>query len=90
MTRQWRKRRAMWAARLPMPCYRCGALITPDMAWHLDHTTPRSQGGHDADARPSHARCNFLHGNALGHERKRELIALGREVEEQRRRSRGW
>ena len=71
----------MWAARLPLPCTRCGALVHPGQEWHLDHTTPRSQGGHDADARPAHAHCNVTHGAEIGNARKRELIAKGRAVE---------
>jgi hypothetical protein len=43
--------------------------------------TPRSQGGLDQDARPSHAHCNVTHGAEIGNARKRELIAKGRAVE---------
>jgi hypothetical protein len=80
-TRRWSKLRALWAARLPLPCPRCGALVTADQNWHLDHTDARAEGGADADARPAHARCNLAAGAKLGNERKREKAAKVRAVE---------
>lgn len=54
--------RAAWAQLLPLPCSRCGQLVHAHQAWHLDHRTPRSQGGTDATIWPAHRRCNLRAG----------------------------
>ena len=51
-----RKLRARWAPRVArgdVPCARCGNLILPGEAWHLDHDDDRS-----SYLGPSHADCN--------------------------------
>jgi 5-methylcytosine-specific restriction endonuclease McrA len=61
-TTRWRRLRTWWAQQLPLPCARCGLPVRPDDDWHLDHLVPRSIGGGDETARPSHARCNLSAG----------------------------
>src|SRR5262245_4916963 len=61
-TSAWRRRRAWWAARLPVPCVRCGQPVEPTDAWHLDHPVAWVDGGQDHDARPAHAACNLAAG----------------------------
>lgn len=65
-TRAWQARRQRWAARLPLPCLRCGQQVQPWDAWDLDHATARALGGADEDTWPSHASCNRADGAKLG------------------------
>ena len=61
-TTRWTKLRALWAQQLPLPCGRCGQPVHPGEPWDLDHLVPRSAGGGDETARPSHRRCNLRAG----------------------------
>jgi hypothetical protein len=61
-TRAWRKLRAAAALTLPRPCSRCGELVLPDQAWHLDHLVARVDGGDDQLVAPAHALCNLRAG----------------------------
>jgi 5-methylcytosine-specific restriction endonuclease McrA len=60
-TRRWRVTRAAFAARLPTPCGKCGAMVRQGDNWHLSHIHPRSQGGSNApdNLQVQHARCNL-------------------------------
>src|SRR5262245_41693822 len=79
-TSAWSKRRARWAARLPLPCYRCGQPINPWDQWDLDHRTPAALGGSDADTRPSHRTCNRQAGGQLANELHRLGAARARQL----------
>ena len=62
-----RKSRANWAARLPVPCSRCGKPVMPGSAWHVDHwPIPREMGG--TETWPAHALCNMSAGGKRGAE----------------------
>ena len=59
-TTAWKQLRKWWATQLPLPCARCGQMVyaNEQPPWELDHLIPRSDGGGDIHARPSHQRCN--------------------------------
>jgi hypothetical protein len=58
--RAWRKKRAAFARRLPVPCGVCGILVRPGDVWHLSHVKARSLGGSAADGLfVAHERCNL-------------------------------
>ena len=59
-TRAWRKLRAEFDDRLPLPCSVCQLPVLPGSRWHLDHVTPRVRGGRAAW--PAHADCNMSKG----------------------------
>jgi hypothetical protein len=61
---QVRRARALWAARLPAPCYRCGLLVTAADSWDVEHDPPRSAGG-SVVVGVSHSSCNRAHGARL-------------------------
>jgi hypothetical protein len=61
----FKRERKMWAARIahaPVNCARCGKPITPDMAWHLDHSDDRTEL-----IGPSCARCNLSAAGRASH-----------------------
>jgi 5-methylcytosine-specific restriction endonuclease McrA len=63
-TRRQANQRRWWRAVIeatPVTCEWCGYPITPDQAWHLDHTVPVSAGGTDdpSNLTPMHAPCNL-------------------------------
>jgi hypothetical protein len=64
---QHKRTRATWApivAQGATGCVRCGELILPGEAWHLDHTDDRS--GYFG---PAHKRCNLAAGGLKGTDR---------------------
>ncbi len=60
------------AARLPLPCSRCGQDIERGEPWDVDHLTPQAEGGGDevANLWPAHRACNRSHGGKLGRKRQ--------------------
>src|SRR5262245_8816326 len=75
-SRAWANRRARWATRLPVPCYRCNPPVQPWDLWDLDHVVDRALGGTDDQTRPSHTSCNRSAGGTLA----RDLVRLGAAV----------
>lgn len=71
--RAWRRLRAQWAKRLPLPCGQCGNLVMPGEPWALGHIIARCDGGDDSEANlwPEHARCSSWSGGQLGGARSR-------------------
>lgn len=78
MTRE----RERLGALLPLPCSRCGRIVTAEMAWHVDHLVERvHHGGHDrANLGVAHAKCNTSAGSALGRARRRTRILAGKGI----------
>lgn len=65
--------RAVLAATLPRPCWRCGVTIEPGEEFDVDHVTPRAEGGAVWDAGNwdvAHVSCNRSAGGQLGNERR--------------------
>jgi len=64
---QWRALRQRWAARLPVPCPRCGKPINPYDSWDLDHVgIPHALAtGDDDRVHPAHTTCNRRAGGEL-------------------------
>lgn len=65
------KARARLAKTLPVPCHKCGGLVTEDMRWHVDHDPPRAFLPKVEWTNPefqfvSHKRCNESAGATLG------------------------
>jgi len=60
--------RAYWAARLPLPCRRCGRPVLKTQNWHVGHIHDRALGGSDriSNTYPEHARCNTSAGGKQG------------------------
>jgi hypothetical protein len=61
----FQRERKMWAKRIAdgrINCARCGKPITPDVAWHLDHSDDRTE-----TIGPSCARCNSSAGGRAAH-----------------------
>jgi hypothetical protein len=71
-SRQWRKLRASFAARLPLPCARCGAMVSLSDTWDLGHAVDRALGGADDAVWPEHRRCNRSAGGHLAVELRHE------------------
>lgn len=77
--------RAIVRAQLPAPCFRCGGIVTDQMQWHADHTTPRAfaeaaglrQDQVDAahSLAPAHASCNMRANERPSHKTKAERVA---------------
>ena len=59
-------RRQAWAMRLPLPCLRCGELVTVLDDWHIGHRIPRSVAPEltwdEDNTWPEHAACNLAAG----------------------------
>lgn len=78
-TRQWRKLRAAWTAKIemaaalgePVTCWRTGKPIYPTDTWDLGHRTDRADGGTDADVWPEHATPNRAAGGQRRHQQPR-------------------
>src|SRR5215510_1387752 len=81
-TRGWRELRKWWAAQLPLPCPRCGALVQPWDRWDLDHQVPRAIGGTDDTARPAHERCNRAANSRAFDSREKNSRARSRDRED--------
>jgi hypothetical protein len=65
--------RKHWRARLPLPCWRCGRVLTRESRWTVGHIVDRARGGNPTDPRnqwPECARCNFSAGGKLGAQRR--------------------
>lgn len=64
-----RDARKYWAARLPLPCLRCGKPVLPEHKWDVDHVVPLSTPGSPANDPnnqwTSHRVCNRGHGQAI-------------------------
>lgn len=71
-TRAWRKLRALYAATLPQPCWRCGHPITPTQPWQLGHIVDRADGGDDTRLAPEHRSCGSSAGAAAQTRRARQ------------------
>lgn len=90
------KARAHWAARLPLPCWRCGRPVTPDQDWHVEHMTDRADGGANGIENQwvSHATCNTSAGGRRGAQitnaRRPTTTTTPRMPDEADRRIRGW
>lgn len=67
------RERERLAALLPLPCCRCGRVVTREMVWHVDHLLKRALGGgnNPANLGVAHARCNMSAGQALGQRRRK-------------------
>ena len=85
--------RALWAARLPLPCRRCRRPVYANQRWHVGHVVDLARGGAEDDVAnqwPEHARCNESAGGTLGAQRsnarKTDLTARR---DQRRERSRG-
>ena len=68
-----RKARAAIRAMLPMPCWRCGGIITPDdpeSSWQAGHIEDRAfteaNGLPDAETTAEHTQCNLSAGGKRG------------------------
>lgn len=69
--RPWRTLRASFAARLPLPCARCGLPVLPGSRWHLGHRVDRVNGGtHEHGVWPEHERCSTSAGGRTGTARR--------------------
>lgn len=66
--RQVTTARAYWAARLPLPCYRCGKPVLAGQRWQVEHIIDRTLGGsHGVENQwVSHARENMSAGGKRG------------------------
>lgn len=69
--REVRQARAMWRARLPVACCRCGRPVIPDPSkgkdegWQVDHyPISREFGG--TQTWPAHSHCNTSDGGKRG------------------------
>lgn len=70
-TRAWRKLRAEFAARLPLPCALCDLPVLPDppttpdgkSLWHLHHVEAFVRGG--TKLWPAHKLCNLQAGDRV-------------------------
>lgn len=90
--------RAYWAARLPLPCSRCGKPVIPDTTkpdhgWQVDHwPIPRELGG--TDTWPAHRTCNLLAGAKRGAQitntRRNQTANTPAWAPETERKIRGW
>lgn len=90
-----RKARTYWQSRLPLPCWRCGRVLTPGSRWTVGHIVDRALGGSHTDPAnqwPECARCNYSAGGKLGAAitNARRPIAEERRDSERARGIRGW
>lgn len=98
--RQWSGRvvtsaRAYWSGRLPLPCWRCGRMLTRASRWTVGHLTDRASGGSVTDRAnqwPECAHCNYSAGGRVGAARRnaRRPAAIARVETAQARGIRGW
>ena len=69
------KARAYLASTLPAVCWRCGQIITPDMAWDVGHIVGRDIDPsltHDPDNwAPEHSYCSRSAGARYGNAKRR-------------------
>jgi hypothetical protein len=74
-THRWKTLRATYARLLPLPCWRCGAMIERDppgtpfrtSGWVLGHVgLNRCEGAGDDHLAPEHRRCSDQSGGVLG------------------------
>lgn len=61
--------RGEWAARLPLPCFRCQGIVTAADRWDVEHDPPRVTG-RGRVVGVSHASCNRAEGARLGNARR--------------------
>lgn len=85
------KARALWAARLPLPCRRCGRPVHPGQRWQVGHVIDRARGGSDhlENQWPEHAYCNESAGGKLGAARsnaRRADLTARRDIRRERAR----
>lgn len=89
-----RAARAFWLPRLPLPCRRCGRIVTSSMKWQVGHIIDRALGGPDTidNTYPEHARCNLSAGGKLGAAKTnaRRGPVVERRTSERARGIRGW
>lgn len=66
--------RAKMAEQLPAICWRCGQIITQDMAWTIGHVIEVDRAPElmwdEENHQPEHATCNFSAGAAYGNRKR--------------------
>lgn len=67
--------RAYWRLLLPLPCSRCGRVVTGAERWQVDHVVERARGGAGGRENqwPAHAVCNEGAGGRLAAARRRTV-----------------
>lgn len=90
-----RRARTYWQQRLPLPCWRCGRVLTRYSKWTVGHVIDRAAGGSTTDPAnqwPECASCNFSAGGKVGAAitNARRPVAVERRDSERARGIRGW
>lgn len=84
--------RAYWRPRLPLPCWRCGHILTADRPWTVGHLVDRAAGGSNgaANTHPECPSCNFRAGARTGARRRRARAAAASPISDRDRGIRPW